>query len=66
MASVPGFGYSPALKGRRDVWTEALISSFINNPKGLVPGTTMPETGIYVDQSEDIAAYLKTTRDSKR
>lgn len=66
MASVPGFGYSPALKGRRDLWTEALISSFINNPKGLVPGTTMPETGIYVDQSEDIAAYLKTTRDSKR
>ena len=62
VGGIPKFGYSAALKDRRDVWTMAGISSFINNPKGAAPGTSMPETGIYVDQAGDIAAFLKKTR----
>jgi len=59
--TIPKFGYSAALKDRRGVWTVAGVSSFISNPKGAVPGSSMPETGIYVSQAWDIAAFLKTT-----
>jgi cytochrome c2 len=63
IAAVPRFGYSTALEARSDIWTEDLISSFVNNPTGTVPGTSMPRTGIYVDQAADVVAYLKTTRE---
>jgi len=62
LAALPQFGYSPALARRRDIWTEALIGSFMVNPKGVVPGTSMPDTGLYVEQANDVIAYLKTTR----
>jgi cytochrome c2 len=61
-AAFPGFAYSTALKARSDIWTEALVSSFINNSTGLVPGTSMPKTGLFLEQADDVAAYLKTTR----
>ena len=61
-AAVAGFGYSDALKARHGTWTEAQISSFISNPAGMVPGTSMPTTGVSLSQSRDVAAYLRTTR----
>lgn len=57
------FGYSPALARRNDTWTEELLTSFMVNPKVVAPGTTMPETGIWVDQAQDVARFLKTTRE---
>jgi cytochrome c2 len=61
-AAIPGFSYSTALKAQNDIWTRDLIVSFISNPKGEMPGTSMPTTGIYLDQADDIVQYLKTTR----
>jgi aldose sugar dehydrogenase len=61
IATIPKFGYSAALASRRDVWTESLIESFITNPQGVAPGTTMSETGLGDFHAQDIVAYLKTT-----
>lgn len=66
IAAVPDFGYSPAIAGLRNPWSESLIMSFITNPGVAVPGTTMGATGISVPQAEDLVAYLKTTRESTR
>ena len=63
-AAIPGFAYSTALKAQNGIWTRDLIISFLLNPKGIVPGTSMPTTGIYLDQAADIVTYLKTTRGS--
>ena len=62
IAAVPGFGYSVALKERKDVWTELLINTFIIDSKTVVQGTSMASTGMYVFQARDIVEYLKTTR----
>ncbi len=62
IAAVSSFGYSAALVDQHKVWTEQLLASFVNNPKAFSPGTSMPNTGIYVDQAKDIAAFLKTIR----
>jgi aldose sugar dehydrogenase len=61
VAAVPKFGYSAAMASRHDVWTPALFESFIMNPRGVVPGTAMPGTGLGDNHADDIAAYLKTT-----
>jgi cytochrome c2 len=60
VASAPGFGYSSALRQRGGVWTADAVGAFIINPKGALPGTAMPETGIDVLQMSDIVAYLQT------
>jgi cytochrome c len=66
VATVPGFGYSAALAHRHEVWTDRLMASFITNPKAIQPGTSMPETGLWVSQAEDVVAFLKTTRGPSR
>jgi len=59
-AAIPRYGYSTALKARSDTWTRDQISAFVNNPSGMVPGTSMPRTGIYLDQAADVVTYLQT------
>ena len=61
IAAASDFGYSPALAGRHEQWTESLITSFITNPGVTVPGTSMGATGISVDEANDVVEYLKTT-----
>src|SRR4029453_19373463 len=43
IATKAGFQYSPAMKtfGAGKVWTPELIAQFIQDPKGMVPGTAM-------------------------
>src|SRR5215831_8954048 len=39
--TVPGFAYSPALKGSHIVWDRATLDRWLTNPQALVPGTRM-------------------------
>jgi cytochrome c len=58
--SVPGFGYSQAMKNSNIVWDEKSLDAFIMAPQKAVPGNTMPFPGI-PDQEErnDLIAYLE-------
>jgi cytochrome c len=58
--SVPGFVYSPAMKGSRIVWNARSLDTFLAAPMQVVPGTAMTYDGI-VDPTEraDLIAYLE-------
>jgi cytochrome c2 len=59
----PNFGaYTQALSDDKDVWTEANLAAFLENPQKVVPGTAMPvRVGSATDRA-DIAAYLATVK----
>lgn len=58
--SVPGFNYSPAMKGSRIVWNDKTLEQFLKSPTAMVPGTTMTYDGV-TDAAEraDLIAYLR-------
>ena len=62
--SRPGYNYSPAMKKAGEgglVWTEENLNKYLENPKGLVPGTKMIFPGLKNPKDrEDVIAYLKT------
>lgn len=58
-ASLPGFGYSPALQQSGLVWTPRSLEAWLANPAGFVEGTTMAFTGYRSAQDRrDLIAYL--------
>lgn len=58
--SVPGFGYSDALKHSKIVWTEKTLDMFLANPVKAVPGTSMGYAGVAErKEREDLIAYLR-------
>jgi cytochrome c len=63
IASKAGFQYSPAMKtfGAGKVWTPDLIAQFIQDPKGMVPGTAMqkPPGPRSADERTALLEYLK-------
>lgn len=64
-ASVAGFNYSPGLKQASGAWTIADLFTFITNPKGMVPGTTMTFSGIpRPAERADLMAYLNSLADN--
>ena len=40
-ASVPGFGYSPAMRASNLIWTEESLRQFLSNVQGTIPGNDM-------------------------
>jgi cytochrome c len=59
--SVAGFAYSPAMRGSGIVWDEAALDSFLADPRGVVPRTTMGYDGVKdAQQRADLIAYLAT------
>lgn len=64
IASVDGFGYSPALKTYAEggkTWTYDELNGFLNKPKAHVEGTTMGFAGLKkVDERAEIIAYLRS------
>ena len=58
--SVPGFVYSPAMKGSGIVWNAASLDRFLAAPMRVMPGTAMTYDGI-ADAAEraDLIAYLE-------
>ena len=58
--SVPNYQYSDANKNSGIVWNEAKFKEYIQDPRGVVPGTKMIFAGIKNDQEiNDLWAYLK-------
>lgn len=66
-ASVPGFGYSAAMKAKGGQWTFADLNAFLKNPKGTVNGTTMAFAGVpQGPERADILAYLRSLDESPK
>ncbi len=64
-ASLEGFGYSPALRAYKQVWTEAALDKFLAAPAEVVPGTIMPIPTPDDDERHAILAYLRTLHDTR-
>jgi len=61
---VPGFNYSPANRNAGIVWTPEKLFQYLENPRRVVPGTTMAFAGIGDPQRRaDLIAYLATLHD---
>jgi cytochrome c len=59
-ASVAGFGYSPALKNAHLTWDGATLDKWLQNPSGLVRGTTMFVNIPNSADRQNLVAYLRT------
>jgi cytochrome c len=60
---VPGFSYSPANRNAGITWTPEKLFQYLENPRRIVPGTTMAFAGIGDPQRRaDLIAYLATLR----
>lgn len=60
--TVPGFAYSAGMKsyGEGKVWDEALLKTYLPDPRGQVKGTKMAFAGLKKEQEVlDVIAYLK-------
>ncbi len=64
IASAEGFSYSQALKtfgAANGIWNEPALVTFLENPRDIVPGTTMTFAGLRKPADrENLVAYLKT------
>ena len=57
--SADGFGYSGALAAMCEAWTPEALNTFLENPKGAAPGTTMGFSGLgKVEDRANVIAYL--------
>jgi cytochrome c len=58
---VAGYTYSDANKNSGITWTEEEFTKYIQDPKGVVPGTKMAFAGVKDPQKiKDLIAYLHT------
>jgi len=61
--SVPGFGYSRAMKTSAIVWDEESLAAFVSDPQQTVPGNRMPFAGISEPADViELVKFLKTLR----
>lgn len=61
--SVPGFGYSRAMKGSDITWDEKSLTAFLSDPQQVVPGNRMPFAGVPDPvQVAELVKYLATLR----
>ncbi|HEX5163295.1 MAG TPA: c-type cytochrome [Steroidobacteraceae bacterium] len=56
--SVPGFGYSPALRNSRIVWDAQMLDRWLKNPQALVPGARMFFAMPNAQDRADVIAWL--------
>lgn len=58
-----GYGYSPAMKGARIVWSDAALDSFLRAPQRFVRRNKMAYAGMANEQDRrDVIAYLKAAK----
>jgi cytochrome c len=59
VASLPGYGYSPALKSKTFVWDAAMLDRWLTKPDDVAPGTSMAFSGLSApDDRQALIAYL--------
>jgi cytochrome c len=58
--SYAGFKYTEANKNSGLTWDEPTLTTYLKNPRAMIPGTSMTFAGIKkVEEIEDLIAYLK-------
>ena len=57
--SVPGYGYSPALRGAKIVWTEENLDKWLSDPQQFIPGSRMFYNVSDPKDRADLIAFLK-------
>jgi len=60
--TVPGYAYSPALKGSHIVWNRDTLDRWLTNPQALVPGAKMFFAMPSAQDRADVIAYLEKQR----
>jgi cytochrome c len=61
--SIAGFRYSRAMKNANITWDAKSLDAYITAPQALVPGTTMPFSGLpNAGDRADLVAYLETLK----
>ncbi|MBI3433608.1 MAG: c-type cytochrome [Proteobacteria bacterium] len=64
-ASIAGFNYSAAMKGKPGEWTVDELNKFLINPKADIPGTNMAFAGLpRGGERADVIAYLNSLSDN--
>ena len=64
-ASIAGFSYSGAMKGKPGNWTYDELFKFIKSPQADIPGTKMSFAGISkIDDRINLIAYLRSNADA--
>jgi cytochrome c len=64
-ASVAGFNYSAAMKGKGGNWTIEELNTYLLNPKAMVPGTNMNFAGIpRGSERADLLTFLNSKADN--
>lgn len=58
-ASTPYQGYSAALRSLGGAWTDEHIASYLVDPHGHAPGTTMPHPNLSAETIADLVALLR-------
>jgi cytochrome c len=59
--SVPGFGYSDAMRASGITWDESTLDRFLADPMQVVPGTSMGYAGVDdARDRRDLIAYLES------
>lgn len=55
-----GYRYSDALKNSGITWTEDNLRKFIEDSKGMVPGTRMPKQNVTGEKADEVIAFIKS------
>ena len=57
--AVPGYDYSPALRGASLTWSAATLDQWLAGPQKFIPGVRMPVRVLDSTTRHDIIAYLE-------
>jgi cytochrome c len=61
--SIQGYSYSSAMKSFDKTWDEAMLNTYLPDPRAVVPGTKMTFPGLKDEKDrQDVIAYLETLK----
>lgn len=58
--TLPGYGFSPAMREKAVVWTDETLAAYVRDPRGYIPRNKMVFAGLKKDADiANLLAYLK-------